>query len=72
MNEFPHPHRAIISAVTFEMTCPVCRTTVAENIAADEAVDGTFAVPVEHRFDLCSHCGEFLDLGGFVCARDAA
>lgn len=70
--EFPQPQRAIVSAFNFLITCPCCGTTVAEQVAAEPAAGGGFAIPPERRFDLCSHCGAFLDLGAFASIKEAA
>lgn len=58
----PTAHRATITAVALTYACPACEVQVDSLIEAEDLGTG-FAIPLEDRFDLCSHCGELLDFG---------
>lgn len=73
MSDTPDPVtlRAQISAVAFTYTCPCCAVTFEDQIEAEEDTAGLFVVPMEERFDLCSHCGALLDFGAAFRQEDA-
>ena len=58
----PIAAQARITGITLTYACPACDVEVDSFIEAEENVGG-FAVQLEDRFDLCSHCGQLLDFG---------
>lgn len=61
----PEALRATITAVMLTYACPACGVEVDQTVDA-EAGDFGFAVALEDRFDLCSHCGQLMDFGAVL------
>lgn len=67
----PMALRATITGVALTYACPACEVEIDSLIAAEPSDWGGFAVPLEERFDICSHCGALLDFGATLMQEAA-
>lgn len=59
----PATQRAQVVELAVRFACPACETELDSYVDVDQADDGSFMVPPDQQFDLCSHCGALLDFG---------
>lgn len=65
MDDTPHAMRATITGLALTYACPACEVEVDALIEAEEGETG-FEIPLQERFDICSHCGQLLDFGAML------